>query len=172
MAAVQTTAGKAPTTQPARWLTGLPGNFVLINLEGPDPNAMAMFVFDFFPSKIQSTDRANWEAQDTTIGVKPLFYGNREPRKLSVTELVLDATDTIGDSITPQINALRNLQVETRNGTPPALLAVWGDEQLRCVLEEVQIERQFFDKRGMPTRAQVSLQLVELQEEGAATQIG
>lgn len=134
-------------------------NFVLINLEGQDS-----FVFDFFPREIQGTDRANWEPQDVTIGMKPLFYANREPRRLSVPEVYLDGTLT-GESVGEQIDALRALRLELpKLGRPPALLAVYGDRQLRCVLEEVTITEEAFWSEGNPLRARVSLQLIELQE--------
>ena len=140
---------------------GLPdvGKFVLISLETPDS-----FVFDRFPNQIQSTDRANWEEQDVSIGTKPLFYSSTEPRKISVPELMLDSTRDGGD-IGDQIDRLRKLKQETKSGAPPALLAIWGDRQQRCVMEEVTIAETFFTPAGDPLRARVSLQLVELQEQ-------
>ena len=138
-------------------------NFVLINLEGRDS-----FVFDLFPKEIQGTDRANWEPQDVTIGMKPLFYANREPRRVSVPELYLDGTRT-GESVNDQIDALRSLKDELPSiGRPPALLAVWGARQQRCVLEEVTITEELFWSEGNPMRARVSLQLLELQEQREA----
>jgi phage protein U len=135
-------------------------NFVLINLEGGDS-----FVFDYFPREIQGTDRANWEPQDVTIGMKPLFYANREPRRLSIPELFFNDEDGIGD----QIDALRALKDELpKLGRPPALLAAYGDRQLRCVMEEVSITEGPFRNDGNPRHARVSLQLLELQEEGEA----
>lgn len=134
--------------------------FVLINLEGA-----GSFFFDFFPKEIQTTGRVTWEPQDVTIGVKPLFYANRDPRRISVPEVVLDRTDTL-ESIKRDIENLEALQAEDpKLGRPPALLAIWGDEQFRCVLEEVTINRKWFSAEGNAQRAMVSLQLLELQEE-------
>lgn len=134
--------------------------FVLINLEGADS-----FFFDFFPKEIQTTERAVWEPQDVTIGKKPIFYANREPKRISVPEVVLDRTDA-RESIKEDIEALGALQVEVANlGRPPALLAIWGDEQYRCVLEELTVNRTWFSPDGNPERASVSLQLLELQED-------
>lgn len=142
------------------------GQFVLVNLEGA-----GTFTFRFFPQEIQTTARATWEPQDVTTGVKPLFFGNRDPKRLSVPELFLDRTDAI-ESIEPDIRALEALQVEdAKLGRPPALLAIWGDEQLRCVLEEVTVNRKWFSPEGNPQRASVSLQLLELQEEGEAVDV-
>lgn len=141
--------------------TALSGKFVLINLCGG-----GVFEFDFFPSPpIDHGRRANWPEQDTTTGTKPLFYSNREPRILTVNEVWLDKTDT-NESIKPQEVALYALQDESCEGTPPPLLAVWGDWQQRVVLEEVRFEEVFHRPDGAPLRARVSLTLKELQEDG------
>jgi len=143
--------------------------FVLINLEGA-----GSFFFDFFPKEIQTTSRAVWEPQDVTIGVKPIFYGNRDPKRISVPEVWLDRSDTgdPGESIKDDIANLESLQAEDpKLGRPPALLAIWGDEQFRCVLEEVTISRKWFSSEGNPQRASVSLQLLELQEESESVDV-
>ena len=131
----------------------------LINLEN-----QGAFVFQFFPANLRTQDRANWQPQETTVGVKPLLYGNREPRRIEVPELYLDNTDT-NESLTEQIKELRGLMEETDKGTPPALLAVWGDRNERCVLEELSIEEQFFNADGEPTRVRINLGLIQLQPE-------
>jgi len=139
------------------------GQFVLVNLEGK-----GTYVFDFFPREIQSESRSNWEAQDTTIGTKPLFYGNRDPQRLTIDELWLDRT-AANESIEPDITGLFDLQNEDpKLGRPRAVLALWGDRQVRCVLENINVREQFFNKDGSPQRARVSLQLIQLQDEGTA----
>lgn len=144
-------------------LQDLSGKFALISLETSDA-----FIFELFPREIQGTDRANWEPQDVTRGVKPLFYASSEPRRLSVPELILDGSRT-NQTINDQIASLRALKNEVAElGRPPALHAVWGDQELRCVMEEVVIAENFFNGPGDPLRARVSLQLVELQEEHEA----
>src|SRR3954454_9659422 len=108
-------------------LMDLSGKFALISLETSDS-----FVFELFPREIQGTDRANWEPQDVTIGTKPLFYANNEPRRMSVPELWLDGARS-SQTLNEQLTALRALKnVVQKKGAPPALLAVWGDQQLRC----------------------------------------
>lgn len=149
------------------------GKFVLISLETTDS-----FIFDLFPTRdqgIQSTDRANWEEQDVTIGTKPLIYSSKQPRKISVPELILDGSRT-NESIGPKIDALRKLGLEHKrkvivngvtkisNAAPPALLAIWGDRQERCVMEELVVTETVFTKNGDPLRARISLQLVEIQK--------
>lgn len=129
----------------------------LINLE-----SQGVFTFQFFPASLSTTDRANWIPQETTIGVKPLFYANREPRTISFPELYLDNTDT-NESLTPILKELRELFSETENGTPPALLAVWGDRNERCVMEELTIEEIFFTPEGYPIRARITLGLKQIQ---------
>jgi len=135
-------------------------SFVLIKLEGGES-----FVFQLFPAEIQTTARVNWEPQDTTIGMKPIFYANRDGIRISVPEVWFDKTDT-NESIAPDIDALHALRNENpRTGRPPTLRASWGDEGYRCVLEEVTISRKMFSGDGLPLRASVSLQLLELQNE-------
>jgi hypothetical protein len=138
------------------------GKFVVIALGGP-----GVIIFDWFPSPspgIGLSRRANWQEQETTIGTKPLFYMNRDPRKLDVQEVWLDKTDT-NESITPQIERLMSLQDEVANGTPPPCLVLWGDRQERCVLEEIHIEEVFHHRSGFPMRARVTLNFKELQSD-------
>ena len=134
------------------------GKFVLINL-----CAGGSFIFNFFPTQpIEVSRRANWEEQNTTIGTKPLFYMNRDPRRPEIREVWLDKTDT-NESITPQLEALLALQDEVCEGTPSPLLVIWGDRQERCVLEDIHIEETFHRRDGAPIRARVSLSLKEIQ---------
>src|SRR6266567_752320 len=107
-------------------LADLSGKCALISLE-----SAAHFIFELFPAEIQSTDRANWEAQDVTRGTKPLFYSSSEPRRISVPDLVIDGSRD-SQTINDQIDALRELKNELPNtGAPPALLYVYGDRQQR-----------------------------------------
>ncbi len=129
----------------------------LINLE-----SSGAFTFQIFPATVETTDRANWEAQNTTIGVKPLFYANREPRTIEFPELYLDSTDT-NQSLTGEIKELRALFEETAKGTPPALLAAWGDRNERCVLQELTIEEIFFNRDGHPIRCRIKASLTQIQ---------
>lgn len=138
-------------------LQGVEGEFALINLSGE-----GTIIFQFFPRPISLSARANWSPVDVTRGAKPLFYFNREPHRLSVNELWLDSTDT-NQSLTPEIRELLRLLEETERGTPPLLLAAWGDRHLRCVLEEVDIDEEFFALTGEPLRARVRLSLLEVQ---------
>ena len=134
------------------------GKFVLINLCGG-----GVFRFDFFPNGIDLSQHANWPEQDTTTGPKPLFYSNRDPRRIEVREVWLDKTDT-NESLKPQMDALFHLQDETCEGTPPPLLAVWGDRQQRVILDDIRFEEVFHAPAGFPIRARCAMTLKELQE--------
>lgn len=138
------------------------GKFVVVNL-----CAQGRFTFDYFPTApITLERRANWPEQDTTIGTKPLFYENRDPRRLTVQEVYLDRSDT-GESITPQIEELMALQDEICEGTPPPVLVLWGDRQERTILEEIRVEEIFHARPGHPIRARVNLTFKEIQEDDA-----
>lgn len=136
---------------------------VLINLE--DQGA---FTFQYFPDNLRTSDRANWNPQETTVGVKPLFYANREPRRIEFTELYFDNTET-NESLTETIKELQALTVETEKGTPPALLAAWGDRHERCVLEDLSIEEKFFNTMGEPIRVLIRMSLLQLQPDSGAS---
>lgn len=141
-------------------------DFVLIDLESE-----ATFTFRYFPNEIETTRRTNWREQDTTTGTKPLFYANRDGERIRIDDLWLDNTES-ARSITDDLKDLELLTEEKeKTGMPPALLATWGDEKHRCVLENVTATRTFFDNDGRPTRARVSLDLIELQPEGEATTV-
>jgi hypothetical protein len=138
----------------------------LVNLTNQDS-----FVFQFFPNEDRSTDRANWDPQETTIGIKPLFYGNREPRLIEFRGLYLDNTET-GESLTPEIRKVQDLLEETEDGgTPPPLLAIWGDRSERCVLQDLTIETVLFDTEGQPIRTRMEISLLQLQPEGETTRV-
>lgn len=134
-------------------------SLVLIDLESQDS-----WEFQYFPNEVRSSRRVNWSPQETTIGTKPLFYENREPKQLSFTDLYLDNTDT-GESLSETLKELEDFTTEEREGrgSPPAMLAVWGDRKLRCVLQDLTVEETFFNTEGHPTRARISLELIELQ---------
>jgi hypothetical protein len=154
------------------------GNFALIPLAVDLPE----IVFDYFPREIAKNSIANWESQNVTIGVKPLFYANREPMRLTVDELLIDKTDT-NESIRPELDALQALQEEWINarsdngalathgnrnfpdlGRPPLLLVIYGNFQGRFVLTELTIKEVLFTPDGNPLRAFVSLTLLEVQQ--------
>jgi hypothetical protein len=142
------------------------GSFQLIDL-----TSNIAFTFQYFPREIRGSDRANWEQQETTIGVKPLFYSNRDPRQISLQEMYLDNSDT-NLSLNADLQDLRSLMVEIDSiGTPPPLLALWGESQLRCVLQELSIEECLFNDEGNCIRAKIDLTLLQLQEEGEATTV-
>jgi phage protein U len=133
-------------------------SFTLMNLE-----SQGQIDFRYFPPSIATNRRANWEAQPVIRGTQPLQWSNRDPVRISINDLYLDKAD-INASIKPEIEELHALMNETERGTPPALLAMWGDEELHCVLEEIDIDRQMFMPTGEPLRARVSLRLIELQQ--------
>lgn len=140
------------------------GKFQLIDI-GSD----FAYEFPFFPETIRSMEGANWQPQETTIGIKPLFYANGEPRGVSVDELYLDSTDT-DTSLKPDLDLLRLFKTELEEGgPPPPMLAVWGDNEFRCVLTRLDIEEIYFNPEGLCTRAKIGIELLELQPDGEAT---
>lgn len=139
------------------------GKFVIINLCGG-----GVIRLKYFPTSepgIRHGRRANWEEQNTTTGSKPLFYFNRDPRRLDVPELWLDESDT-NQSVKPQMEAIYALQDESCEGTPPPLLVAWGDQQRRVILENCEFEEILHSRPGIPIRARAILTFKEIQEGG------
>ncbi len=134
------------------------GNFALVDLERD-----RTVVMPFFPERVGQNRRANWSPQDVFSGVMPLAYGNRDPQRVRV-ECWLDRSEE-GESISPDIDALFALQEEGEKGQPPALLALWGDRVERVVLEEVDVDTEFFLPGGEPLRARVRLGLTQVQDD-------
>jgi hypothetical protein len=142
-----------------------PSQFLLIDTQ---PNSKGEYViFDIrFPESIETSHGANWREQDTVGGVQPLFYVNSAPGELSIGGLLLDGT-SIGASVAPDIERLTEmLRPKEGGGTPPVLIASWGDEKFYGVLVSLNIKRLLCDDEGNPLRALADLRLRELQ--GAA----
>lgn len=118
------------------------------------------FVFQFCPASVRNSERSNWKRNEATIGTKSLSYENSEPREISFSELYLDASDT-DESIESDLKDLQSLRREVDRGAPPNLLYIRGSEQLRCVMTELDWEEVRFNRKGAPTRALVSLTLIE-----------
>ena len=131
---------------------------MLTNLSGP-----GRFVFEF-PGKIRTTRRNNWPQQNTIGGMKPLHWANRDADQITPEDLWLDRSSE-NASITPDIEALEALLAESRGGTPPILLAQWGDRSVRCVIENFDTDEEFFMSDGRPLRARVDLVLTRIQED-------
>lgn len=126
--------------------------------------------FPLFPEQITTSGRANWEPQEVTMGKKPLFYANTDPLRISINEVYFDYTDS-NVSAAPDIDLMRYLMTEFEGKPPGALLAIWGEREIRCVLTDLTIEETMFNDDGNPTRLKCSLELLELQEDGEATNV-
>ncbi|HEX8747381.1 MAG TPA: hypothetical protein VF717_09280 [Pyrinomonadaceae bacterium] len=139
---------------------------VLINLRRPGTYTFDLDEGDVglpFPASIRTSDRNNWEMADTIGGVKPPQYANREPQKISFDECWLTTVGT-NLSLTEAIEHIRALMNQRDNGTPPPLLMICGDWQVRCTLEELDIDRDAFTPENNQQRAKVSMTLFELPE--------
>jgi len=143
-----------------------PSTFQLLDIESD-----FALEFQFFPEQITTRGRTNWEPQETTIGTKPLFYKNADPLVISLTDVHIDYTDS-NASAAPDIDLMRYQMTELEEGgPPPALLAIWGERRIRCVLTDLTIDEMMFTGEGEPTRLRCSLELMELQPDGEATDV-
>lgn len=123
------------------------------------------FEFQYYPAEIRLSEKSNWDAQNTVRGKRPLFYANTDGQRIAVDDLVIDETDG-GISIKPTLDLLLLMKTEDEDKPPPVLLAVFGDWTIRCVLESVDIRMIHFNNDGECDRAEVSIVLIEIQEDG------
>lgn len=143
-----------------------PSKFILLDIESD-----FALEFQYFPEQISTRGRANWEPQNTTIGTKPLYYANTEPLIISLQDVYVDYTDS-NTSAGPDVDLFRYQMTELEEGgPPPALLAIWGERSIRCVLTDLSIDESMFTSDGNPTRLRMSLELMELQPDGEATDV-
>jgi phage protein U len=129
------------------------------------------FIFKYFPREISTEDAVNWEAQNTTVGTKPLSYANREPQRIVIDELWLDQSDT-NSPITTILEELRSLlEVDTLKGSPPLLIINGGgiNNEGAVVLEKLTIKQTFFTPEGKPLRASVGLTFLEVADRKSST---
>lgn len=143
-----------------------PATFQILDIESD-----FAFEFQYFPEQLTTRGRANWEPQDTTIGTKPLWYANTDPMVISIQDAYFDYTHG-NVSAEPDIELMRGLMSEYEDRVPPALLAIWGNRRIRCVLTDLTInEMMFKEDTGEPTRLQFSMELMELQDENETTRV-
>jgi hypothetical protein len=134
----------------------------LVNLTGGGAFDFVL-IFDRFPGEITADDAVNWQPQDVTVGIKPVFYANNEPQRISF-EAWLDRTDT-NDSVLTDIENLRRLMKVVDEpfpqGMPPLLQFTCGDWSQRVVLEKLSVRRVMFTRDNKAIRALVSVGLLE-----------
>ncbi len=128
------------------------------------------WVFQYFPTSVETEDRVNWETQNVTIGVKPLTYENTEPQHIEIPEVWLDGSD-LNEPLNDEIESLRSLMRETTEGMPPRLLLIIGDYQPVVILESLHVKRQFFDRAGNVLRALVSMSFIEFERKKLREQV-
>lgn len=135
-----------------------------------DPASEYTFEFPLFPNEIDTDSGANWDAQETTAGKKPIFYKNTEPITISIPEVYIDYSRENVSAVS-DLELLRLQHTEDESGTPPPLLVVWGEQTYRCVLKHLAVNQTRFVDDGNPKRLRLSLEFVELQEDGEGTSV-
>lgn len=119
-----------------------------------------------FPQEVNTEDRANWHDVDVAGGVKPLFFANVEPQKITISELCIDNTQT-NESVEPTIEKLRSwMRPKERQSSPPVLQILTVGWQQRCVLSGLNVKRSFATKPGVYIRAFLTLTFEEVSNAG------
>jgi hypothetical protein len=121
----------------------------------------------YFPTEISTEEGANYQPQDTTTGVRPLFYANRDGQHITF-QVWIDRTDP-NQSIEPEINKLRAWMKEVGRGgesrQPPMLLLACGDWRPRVVLERMNVRKTLFNSSNQAIRAEVHLTFIGIPKE-------
>lgn len=141
------------------------GNLTIINLR--DGGSLQLQ----FPEDINSEDRTNWESVDVAGTVKPLFFGNSEPRRYSFDDLCIDNTHS-RESVEPVISKLQSwMRADDRNSSPPQLQIVTSGFNQRVVLTELSVRRDFFTPDGICLRVYLGMKFEELFSKGLQIEV-
>ena len=127
------------------------------------------------PKELARTANAAWTPHPNTSAKQSksgdtsswMEYGTSEPRSL-VLELLFDGYEE-GISIADKVEQLESLTLPLdrqsniqENRHPQLCVAVWGSQQLRCVVVSVATKLTMFDASGEPLRATCSVTLKEV----------
>lgn len=119
-----------------------------------------------FPEEVNTEDRSNWESVDVANALKPLFFANIEPQKITIDKLCIDNSHSL-ESVEPVIAKLRNwMRVKERESAPPVLQILTAGWQQRCVLTGMSVKRSFWTNNGICIRAYLNLTFEEYQTSG------
>jgi hypothetical protein len=145
--------------------------FVIGTLHGDSIEIIAQYN----PKELARQAAATWETHpNTSAKHSPTGEGNMwseykttAPRTLTF-ELLFDGYEE-GISVTPIVESLERLTIpvdmHSRDATkrrPQLCVAVWGAQQLRCVVQSVATKLTMFDESGEPLRASCTVVLSEV----------
>jgi hypothetical protein len=132
-------------------------------------------IAQYNPKELSRQVQAQWNDNPNTSAAQAKTsqtgvwaeYGTTRPRTLSV-ELVFDGYEE-GISVAPIVYDLERLALpvdmsssDPTKRRPPLCVAVWGTQQLRCVIESVGTKLSMFDLSGEPLRATCTIALKEV----------
>ncbi|MEO8552262.1 MAG: hypothetical protein ABI678_19935, partial [Kofleriaceae bacterium] len=132
-------------------------------------------VAQYNPKELSRQVSAQWNDNPNTSAKKAKTtenkvwaeYGKTTPRSVSL-ELLFDGYEE-GISVAPIVDSLEALTMpidmnsnDASERRPQLCVAVWGTQQLRCVVESVATKLTMFDIAGEPLRASCTIQLKEV----------
>ncbi len=148
------------------------GNKFVIGTVTGEPRQI---VAQYNPKELSRTASAAWNTHPNTSArqaksgetLQWMEYGTSEPRTVTL-ELLFDGYEE-GISIAPNVADLESLTLpkdrrsrEEEDHHPQLCVAVWGTQQLRCVVISVATKLTMFDASGEPLRATCSVTLKEV----------
>ena len=148
------------------------GNKFVIGTVTGDP---LQITAQYNPKELARTANAAWTPHPNTSARQSksgdslawMEYGTSEPRSV-VFELLFDGYEE-GISIADKVDQLESLTLpldrkskKPEDHHPQLCVAVWGSQQLRCVVVSVVTKLTMFDSSGEPLRATCSVTLKEV----------
>jgi hypothetical protein len=145
--------------------------FVIGTLHGTPIEIIAQYN----PKELSRQAAATWTAHPNTSaryaenGESHMWseYKTTQPRTLTL-ELLFDGYEE-GLSVAPIVESLERLTIpvdmKSRDATerrPQLCVAVWGTQQMRCVVQSVATKLTMFDESGEPLRASCTVALTEV----------
>ena len=136
-----------------------------------------LYVVQYNPNTISIEKEVEWnDAEANKKNAPTKEFANGKSKKISIKDIFFDTT-TIGNMsvytnfIEPleAMAIVRNYTITTDSGTkivkrPPYITLSWGRSSYfaECVLKKIEYEFKMFTRKGVPTRANVTLSFEEI----------
>lgn len=95
------------------------------------------------------------------LGSSAIQFVRGESERLSVTDLIIDTSDSLDDVRTSFVNKIRSLMdIRSELHAPPVVRLTWSGEVFQGVVERLDATYVLFRPDGVPLRAKLSMTLL------------
>ncbi|MEU8707603.1 LysM peptidoglycan-binding domain-containing protein [Streptomyces sp. NPDC048565] len=134
---------------------------------------MRTFDFEFNPSQLSLTQRAQWKATPTAAvrdGSKPEFMG-AEPREMTLEIFLDSSTEPTGNSVLKKVESLLGCcevtakSIAANQPSPPWVVFQWGSfstSRFTAYVSSIEASYSLFGTTGVPIRATCQVALHEI----------